>query len=87
MSKRSLAISKSSICAFNPESALIDAAVMGERGQIVIPKEFREKLGFRSGDRLILMQNNDGPLVIVPANHLQSIVQVFSDKVTQALKK
>ncbi|HPF95279.1 MAG: AbrB/MazE/SpoVT family DNA-binding domain-containing protein [Candidatus Magasanikbacteria bacterium] len=77
---------KGDICPFNPKDALVGAAVLGERGQIVIPKEMREKLGFKSGDRIVLMQNGDGPLVILPASSLQEMVASFSDRIAQALK-
>ena len=77
---------KTQICAFNPDEALINATVLGERGQIVIPKEIRAKLGFKAGDRLVLMQNGDGPLLVLPASQLQSMVMAFSDRVASALK-
>lgn len=77
---------KGQICPFNPSEALVDATVLGERGQIVIPKEIREKLGFKPGDRLVLMQNGDGPLLVLPASQLQSMVASFSDRVASALK-
>lgn len=77
---------KPGICAFDPAEALINATVLGERGQIVIPKEIREKLGFKPGDRLVLMQNGDGPLLVLPASHLQSMVVSLSERVASVLK-
>lgn len=40
-------------------------ATVGERGQIVIPAEAREELGFQPGDKLLVMKHplHDGLMV------------------------
>lgn len=40
-------------------------ATVGERGQIVIPAEAREELGFQAGDKLLVMKHplHDGLMV------------------------
>ena len=40
-------------------------ATVGERGQIVIPSEAREELGFHAGDKLLVMKHplHDGLMV------------------------
>lgn len=56
--------------------------VLGERGQVVIPKEAREKLKLNSGDRLMVIEHF-GKLVLVPADEMQEMVE----KITKHLKK
>jgi AbrB family looped-hinge helix DNA binding protein len=40
-------------------------ATVGERGQIVIPAEAREELGFQAGDKLLVMKHplHDGLMI------------------------
>lgn len=49
-------------------------AVMGERGQIVIPKEMRDLLGLNKSDQLMLMFHNDS-VVIIPREKMEAFVQ------------
>lgn len=49
-------------------------AVMGERGQIVIPKEMRSLLGLDKGDQLMLMFHNDS-VVIIPREKMEAFVK------------
>lgn len=49
-------------------------AIMGERGQIVIPKEMRNLLGLNKGDQLMLMFHNDS-VVIIPREKMEAFVQ------------
>jgi len=37
----------------------IDTTKVSEKGQIVIPKEVRDKLGLRAGSKLIIIATND----------------------------
>ncbi|MBP7992399.1 MAG: AbrB/MazE/SpoVT family DNA-binding domain-containing protein [Candidatus Magasanikbacteria bacterium] len=48
-------------------------AVVGERGQIVIPKEMRDLLVLKKGDQLMLMFHNDS-VVIIPREKMESFV-------------
>ena len=47
--------------------------VLGERGQIVIPKEMRDLLGLNKGDQLMLMFHNDS-VVIIPREKMEAFV-------------
>ena len=50
-----------------PEGKYIWGSVtMNDRGQIVIPKEAREKLGFAAGQRLIVASDEKG-IALIPA--------------------
>ena len=48
-------------------------AVVGERGQIVIPKEIRDQLGLNKGDQLMLMFHNES-VVIIPREKMEAFV-------------
>lgn len=39
------------------ENSFFGSATIGERGQVVIPAEAREELGFAPGDKLLVMRH------------------------------
>lgn len=41
------------------EDPLIDITKVTEKGQVVIPKEIRDKMGFKEGTRLIVVASGD----------------------------
>jgi len=41
------------------EDPLIDITKVTEKGQVVIPKEIRDKMGFKQGTRLIVVASDD----------------------------
>lgn len=41
------------------DEPLIDVTKVSEKGQVVIPKEIREKMGFTEGSRLIVIAAED----------------------------
>lgn len=59
-------------------------AIMGERGQIVIPKESREALRLKSGDKFVVIRNRRA-IVLIPAvdfkKHLAKITEL-ADKIS-----
>lgn len=57
-------------------------ASLGERGQVVIPKTVRERLGLAKGDNFLVMERM-GMVVLAPA----SMVEEFVGGITQELKK
>ena len=50
---------------------LMGSTVLGERGQLVIPKDIRERLKLKSGAKLMVMHHSDGPIVIFPLEKMQ----------------
>lgn len=46
------------------------AAVVGERGQIVIPKKAREVFGIQPGDHLLVLGDQDRGIALVHQRHL-----------------
>ncbi len=53
---------------------------VGEKGQIVIPKQARELFGIQPGDTLILLGDEKRGLAIPPKSHLSMLFnKIFSD--------
>lgn len=72
---------------FNPDDHLLGSTVMGERGQVVIPKEFRDKMNLESGSRLVVMQHGDGPVCLVKADEMKDFVKAMYEKINSVLEK
>lgn len=66
---------------------LVGSTVVGERGQVVIPKEFREKLGLTPGETLVVMHHGHGPILLLPAKKMQDMVKSMSERIERVLKK
>ena len=43
---------------------------VGERGQIVIPKNVRDEIGINHGDDLIILGNKEDWIIIIVANSI-----------------
>ena len=54
---------------------------VGERGQIVIPKEAREKLKLKTGDRFLVIEHY-GKIVLMPEKEMRTMVE----QITKHLK-
>lgn len=54
---------------------------VGERGQIVIPKEAREKLDLTSGDRFLVIEHY-GKIVLIPEKEMRTMIK----QITKHLK-
>ena len=55
---------------------------LGKRGQIVIPKETRERLHFKEGERFLVVEHL-GKVILVPEEQMQHLV----NEITRHLKK
>ena len=55
-----------------PEGTYIWSATVGEKGQIVIPKQAREVFGIRPGDVLILLGDRERGIAIPPKAQMDS---------------
>lgn len=56
---------------------------VGERGQIVIPKEAREKFGIKPGDGLLVLGDEEKGIAIVKADLMKS----FALKILKGLRE
>jgi len=52
---------------------------LGERGQLVIPKNARDHLGIKGGDRMIVASDEVG-IALIPAEFFQSKMQELMEK-------
>ena len=55
---------------------------VGEKGQIVIPKEARDLFGFKPGDTLLLMGDAKRGMIIPPQPMVDKIGQMLFDEGT-----
>lgn len=60
-----------------PKGKLAASAKVGEKGQIVIPKEMRDMFSIRPGDTIILLADDKRGIAIPP----KSMFNAFIDKV------
>lgn len=49
------------------------------KGQIVIPKEAREMINIKPGDKLILMAKDDS-IMCLPAAHMQHFIDLMQEQ-------
>lgn len=60
------------------------AVAVGDRGQIVIPKAARDALGLNSGDRLIVLSNQEG-IALIRAEYFEEKIEHLMAKVHESL--
>ena len=59
----------------------MDITTLGERGQIVIPKELREAYGLKAGMKLVIIKHEkNGPMVLFPVDQMRSVVQKMTSR-------
>ena len=63
----------------NKQQRVFGTAKVGDRGQIVIPKEAREMFGIRPGDTLLILGDEDAGLIV-------SRPEVLTDLASKLLK-
>lgn len=59
----------------NPKDKLAASAKVGEKGQIVIPKEMREMFSIKPGDTIILLADEKRGIAIPPKSMFHDFVQ------------
>jgi len=69
----------------------METVIVGERGQITIPRSLREKYGIRPRQPVIL-EDRDGeivirPALVVPLDRLKALVKEYDDKFIKELIK
>ena len=62
-----------------------------ERGQLVLPKDLRRKLGIKAGDKLALMNFSISSerfcLTLIKTDGLTDLIKTFLDPVVKQMKK
>ncbi len=69
---------------FHPK--FVGTAVVGERGQIVIPKEVRDEIGLTSGSKLIVLQHPKGGIILLPAEQMRTFLKEATKHLVQIEK-
>jgi len=62
------------------------AVTVGERGQVVIPVEVRKLYHIKSGDRLIVVAKSQGPIGLIPADHLNELLAHMTEALAEIKK-
>jgi AbrB family looped-hinge helix DNA binding protein len=65
------------------KSEYLGSTVVGERGQVVIPKDIRDQMSLRPGTKLIVFHHDNGPIAFMPMN----MVRMFLKDMTGKIKK
>lgn len=60
--------------------------VVGERGQVVIPKEVRDNLELKAGSRLVVLQHPKGGIIMLPLEQMRDVMDTMT-KQFQDIKK
>lgn len=70
-------------------SCKVEAIVsMDERGQMVLPKELREKVGLKAGDKLaVATWEKDGKVCCITLIRVEELVSIVKDRLGPVLKE
>lgn len=63
------------------------STVMGERGQLVIPKEIRECYNLKVGDRFIIFGHGQGPIALLPAEKMHDFIEHINKQIHNMLEE
>lgn len=63
------------------EQSTLGTVKVGERGQIVIPKETRDLFDIKPGDNLIILANKKSGIVIVKADRIKEFAKEILEKI------
>ncbi len=62
-----------------PKDKLAASAKVGEKGQIVIPKEMRDMFSIRPGDTIILLADEKRGIAIPPKSMFNAFVEKMNE--------
>jgi AbrB family looped-hinge helix DNA binding protein len=60
--------------------------ILGERGQVVIPKTIRESLGLKKGDSFVIMSHGN-KIMLVPSVEFKEMIAQMSSMIGSISKK
>jgi AbrB family looped-hinge helix DNA binding protein len=56
---------------------------LGERGQVVIPAQVRERFDLSPGDRLMVFTKSSSVICMVPASSMRHLVDVLNNQLAE----
>lgn len=62
-----------------PQGKYAWTVTVGEKGQIVIPKQAREVFGIRPGDNLVILGDEEKGLAIPPKSEFEKFISAVFD--------
>jgi len=65
------------------EKHFYGSVAVGERGQVVIPKEARDTLNIKAGDRLIVLGAGDKNIMLVKADQIKKLAEKILKEVSK----
>ena len=60
---------------------IFGTAKVGERGQIVIPKDARERYGIHPGDTLLILGDEENGMIVTKPDVLSSLAERILDQI------
>ncbi len=66
----------------NKGAEFYGSAVVGIKGQIVIPQEARLKYNIKEGDKIIIFGGTEGVLALIKAENLQDMFGKLSENIS-----
>jgi AbrB family looped-hinge helix DNA binding protein len=70
----------SSAIEFSPPE-FVGTTVIGERGQVVIPKDLRDEHGLTPGSKLVVLRHGkNGPIILIPVGHMQKVMEEMTER-------
>jgi AbrB family looped-hinge helix DNA binding protein len=61
-------------------------AAVGERGQVVIPKEVRDRLGIEAGTKMVVALFEGEKLMMMPAERMRGLIAAMNDHFAKVVK-
>ena len=71
--------------AVSPSEHLMGSTVVGERGQVVIPKDIRDHVRLQAGDKLMVVVHKNGPIMLLSLEQMQSMMRQMSEHMSEML--
>lgn len=62
---------------FFPEAELLGTAMVGTKGQFVIPLDARKRFGINPGDKLVLFGGKGGVIAVLKAEQLNKLLETI----------